>query len=263
MTEELPNEHEEDYDEDGFLEYLKEKQYLPWSFDMTDCIQTSDELDQIAPALAKAQGEIGNVFQSAQGHNYTYAPLEDVLNVIRPLYAKNDLSLLQVPWTPPDSRDQMGVMTMILHKSGQFLRSRFSIRLEMQRGMNLNQSCGALLTYMRRYTAMGLNMVAPAGEDTDGISKQEKAHRDIEAKNASRAKTKPRRKSAKTVTKKGLSDLQAIETPEEAMKALTSLASTGRDAMAEAYKEIPKAVTDAFSMGDKDRLKELSDAGRS
>jgi hypothetical protein len=62
--------------------------------------------------------------------------------------------------------------------------SQFSVKIEEQSGNNWNQSCGALLTYMRRYSAMSLYSFFPVDEDTDGITTGEKAARELKKKKA-------------------------------------------------------------------------------
>ena len=115
----------------------------------------SENIDQIATALHSSLDLINNAPKTTKGHNYKYAPLEVVLDIIRNAYKANGLFLLQTPWTPGE--DQMGITTLITHTSGQWISSQFSIKIEVQRGMNLNQSCGTLLTYLRRYSAMSFN----------------------------------------------------------------------------------------------------------
>lgn len=140
----------------------------------------SENIDQVATALHSSLDLINNAPKTTKGHNYKYAPLEVVLDIIRNAYKANGLFLLQTPWTPGE--DQMGIATLITHTSGQWISSQFSIKIEVQRGMNLNQSCGALLTYLRRYSAMSFNFLAMEEDDADGISKQEKAIRVLKGK---------------------------------------------------------------------------------
>jgi len=143
-------------------------------------LSMSEDIDQIATALHSALDLISNAPKTTKGHNYKYAPLEVVLDIIRKAYKANGLFLLQTPWTPGE--DQMGVTTLITHTSGQWISSQFSIKIEVQRGMNLNQSCGTLLTYLRRYSAMSFNFLTAEAEDVDGISNEEKSSRDQKAK---------------------------------------------------------------------------------
>ena len=65
-------------------------------------MQTMNKLDSItelAKALAKFQGEIKNPSNTAANPYYKskYAPLNDVLNLVRPLYLKMDYQLYKLP----------------------------------------------------------------------------------------------------------------------------------------------------------------------
>ena len=133
----------------------------------------SEDIDQIATALHGAISLLHNAPKTTKGSGYNYAPLEEVLDIIRVAYEANGLFLLQTPWTP--SEGEMGVTTLVTHTSGQWISSQFAIKIENQKGMSYNQSCGTLLTYMRRYSAMSFAFLTAVGEDSDGVGKQEKA----------------------------------------------------------------------------------------
>jgi len=206
----------------------------------------SENIDQIATALHSSLDLINNAPKTTKGHNYKYAPLEVVLDIIRNAYKANGLFLLQTPWTPGE--DQMGITTLITHTSGQWISSQFSIKIEVQRGMNLNQSCGTLLTYLRRYSAMSFNFLTAEAEDADGISTEEKAARDLKAKEDSKK------------------EAQAARTPKQKkeystlVQTLVDAAQKGNGKLSETYESLTNEQKQSLAQEDKDAIKEISDS---
>ena len=196
----------------------------------------SEDIDQIATALHGAISLLHNAPKTTKGYGYNYAPLEEVLDIIRSAYEANGLFLLQTPWTP--SEGEMGVTTLVTHTSGQWISSQFAIKIENQKGMSYNQSCGTLLTYMRRYSAMSFAFLTAVGEDSDGIGKQEKASKGkVEAKEL--AKPNP-------VTADAIADLTKIAK------------ENGRDALNDAWKSLDGDVKNAITSADKAALKDVA-----
>ena len=196
----------------------------------------SEDIDQIATALHGAISLLHNAPKTTKGYGYNYAPLEEVLDIIRSAYEANGLFLLQTPWTP--SEGEMGVTTLVTHTSGQWISSQFAIKIENQKGMSYNQSCGTLLTYMRRYSAMSFAFLTAVGEDSDGIGKQEKASKGkVEAKEL--AKPNP-------VTADAIADLTKIAK------------ENGRDALNDAWKSLDGDVKNAITSADKAALKNVA-----
>ena len=140
----------------------------------------SENINEVAAALNKASELIYNTPKEASGYHYKYTELSTVLDMIRKANLPNGLSLPQHPWAP--AKDLLGVTSMIIHSSGQWMGSQFAVKIEEQAGNNWNQSCGALLTYMRRYSAMSLYSFFQEGADSDGITKEEKAKRVLKEK---------------------------------------------------------------------------------
>ena len=195
----------------------------------------SEDIDQIATALHGAISLLHNAPKTTKGYGYNYAPLEEVLDIIRVAYEANGLFLLQTPWTP--SEGEMGVTTLVTHTSGQWISSQFAIKIENQKGMSYNQSCGTLLTYMRRYSAMSFAFLTAVGEDSDGTGKKEKESKEKKAEEL----TKPN-----PVTKDTIAGLKKIAK------------ENGRDALNDAWKLLDVDIKDAITSADKAALKQVA-----
>ena len=126
-------------------------------------MKTSEQINEIAEALAAAQGEIQNPGKSAENPFFKskYADLAEVLSVVRPAFSNHGLSVVQMPYSSDDGA--IGVTTMISHKSGQWMQG--SLELPLQVAKNVNQDAGSAITYMRRYALAAAAGVAQ--EDLD------------------------------------------------------------------------------------------------
>lgn len=124
-------------------------------------MRTSDQIDLIAAALAKAQGEVKNPsFNRVNPHfKSKYADLGEVLSAVRPALSKNGISIMQMT----DVTDTGIVLhTRLTHSSGQWIEGVYPVS-----PMGTHQQMGAALTYAKRQALSAI--VGVAGEDdTDG-----------------------------------------------------------------------------------------------
>jgi hypothetical protein len=155
-------------------------------------MRTSEQINELAEALALAQGEIQdpvrdkeNVFYSTKDKKALYAELAKVLKVIRPVFSKHGLAMLQsissssetVSIQTPVKKDGKSVMedmiapvltvvTRIVHKSGQWIEDSATIPYY---GSNMAQAFGSASQYLRRYSAQAFAAIAQ-DDDDDGAS---------------------------------------------------------------------------------------------
>lgn len=124
----------------------------------------SETINELAAALAKAQGEMNHAGKSADNPYFKskYADLPAVIDASRPALAKNGLSVVQM--TDIDELGNMVLVTQLSHSSGQWVRSWYPVRPVKSDP----QGFGSALTYSRRYAYSALAGVAAVGEDDDG-----------------------------------------------------------------------------------------------
>jgi len=121
----------------------------------------SESITELAKALCKVQGELKNPVRDTKAYNYKYSDLAGVWDALRSLLSKNGLSVFQSPY----ERDgTIGVITMLMHESGEWLLSEFGSKPSKSDP----QAVGSLITYYRRYALMAVTGIAP--EDDDGQS---------------------------------------------------------------------------------------------
>lgn len=126
---------------------------------------TSDTINELATALAKAQGEMGGAKKDAANPFFKskYADLASVRDACIGPLTKHGIAVLQSPST---SGPTVSVETMLLHTSGQWIKGEVSCTAKD----DSPQSVGSAITYLRRYALQSFAGVAP--EDDDGEAAQ-------------------------------------------------------------------------------------------
>ena len=112
-------------------------------------MKTSENIDLIATALAKAQLQVKNPQKNTQGYGYKYADLPEVLSCIKEAMSCNGLSIFF-------SREYIDgkwlFISKMMHTSGQWLESSSPIIFSETGGKKSGmQELGSSLTYARRY----------------------------------------------------------------------------------------------------------------
>lgn len=134
-------------------------------------MHTSEQIDKIAAAFAKAQAEIGTVKKDQKADagkfGYTYASLANVCEAIAPALAKHGLAVTQAITQDPR---QVTITTRLWHASGQWIENDCTVPVGSGGGA---QAVGSAISYGRRYGLSAL--VGVATSDDDGAKAQEHA----------------------------------------------------------------------------------------
>jgi hypothetical protein len=121
----------------------------------------SDSIKNIAIAMCKAQSEMGGAHKGANNPFFKskYADFGSVIEVVKQPFGNNGLSYVQFPI---NDGDKIGVETILMHESGEWLSNSFTVKATKQDA----QGAGSVITYCKRY---GLQAVAGIpSEDDDG-----------------------------------------------------------------------------------------------
>ena len=126
-------------------------------------MNTDHATPELFAALSKAQGEIENAAKNSANPHFKskYADLAEVLNTVRPVFAKHGLSLIQ---STEFNGSLVSVTTLLAHASGGFLTATASCVPAKTDA----QGVGSATTYLRRYSAASVAGIAQ--EDDDGNS---------------------------------------------------------------------------------------------
>lgn len=124
-------------------------------------MERSDSIKNLAVALCKAQSEMGGAVKSSNNPFFKskYSDLSSVVKAVKDPFSNNGLSYAQFP-IEKDGR--IGIETILMHESGEFLSEGFTVNLAKQDA----QSAGSALTYCRRYSLQAVAGIP--SEDDDG-----------------------------------------------------------------------------------------------
>lgn len=128
----------------------------------TGWVVRSTDIDKLAPALVKAQGQIEEAVKGKKNDHFRskYADLGAVWNACRDALQANDLAVIQLPTKAPPGH--IGLRTIIIHKSGQSLSDSFCMPLK---DASNPQAAGSALTYARRYALSAAIGICPTDDD--------------------------------------------------------------------------------------------------
>jgi hypothetical protein len=117
-------------------------------------------------AFAVMQGEIPTVVERAKTDKTTYAPLEDIIEVVRPILKQHGFSLsFQTEWPEANKVKVIGILT---HAQGHARRSEFIAGADTSGSKNAIQALGSSVQYGRRYSTKDLLCIVTRDLDDDG-----------------------------------------------------------------------------------------------
>jgi len=124
-------------------------------------MQRSESLKELAAALVKAQAKLRGAVKDSTNPFFKnrYADLGSVWEACREALTANGLAVVQAPVA---TEAGIGVETMLLHSSGEFLSEVFVLPVAKHDA----QGGGSCVTYARRYALAAFVGVCP--EDDDG-----------------------------------------------------------------------------------------------
>lgn len=123
----------------------------------------SESIKNIATALSQFQSEVTNPKNTADNPFFRskYAPLNDILNDVRPLLSKYGLSILQ---SPSGDGSNIVITTLLMHSSGEWIESE---PLVLKTDKATAQGAGSGISYARRYAISAILGIA-SEDDDDG-----------------------------------------------------------------------------------------------
>lgn len=132
-------------------------------------MQTSEAIDKIAPAFVKAQAACNGAKKSSNNPHFKskYADLSAVWGACEEALEANALAVVQGLGEVIDGK--LHIETMLLHSSGQWVKSLASIPLPKSDP----QGYGSASTYARRYTLAAMMGIVQEDDDGNAASKPE------------------------------------------------------------------------------------------
>lgn len=128
----------------------------------------SEQIDQIASALADAQADLGAVFKQSQNSAFgsKYADLTRVWEAFQRVGPRHGLSVAQMPGHFDAASRTMSMSVRLMHNSGQWLGGDMSMPLSRSDAHAYGSAC----TYARRYSLAALIGICPYDDDGNEAS---------------------------------------------------------------------------------------------
>ena len=134
-------------------------------------MKTSESIKEFATAFGLAQAEMGGVvknkqnggFKGADGKASLYADLAAVIEVVKQPFCNHGLCFMQFPIS---NTDGMGVVTRIMHTSGEWIESEFTMPL----GKVTVHGSGSNFSYARRYALSSACGIPQTDDDGNAAS---------------------------------------------------------------------------------------------
>jgi hypothetical protein len=122
----------------------------------------SEEINELAEALSKAQGAIEGAVKDAKNPFFksNYADLHSVIACAKAPLSENGLAVIQ---TTSMLDTQLCLVTTLAHKSGQWIKSVMPVILQKQDA----QSMGSAITYLRRYSYQAICGISAMDDDAE------------------------------------------------------------------------------------------------
>jgi hypothetical protein len=140
-------------------------------------MKRSDTFKEFASAFAKFQSEVQNPKLTADNPYFKskYAPLDEVLRVVRPELTKHGLSIFQDVSTDSEKPDHVVITTLVMHESGEWLQSDPLVlpgfqKLKDGRTEFNAQGAGSSITYAKRYQLQAALGIAADSDDDGEVS---------------------------------------------------------------------------------------------
>jgi len=162
----------------------------------------SEDIKDLAVALCKAQGEMGGASKGADNPFFKtkYADLKAVVAAVKQPFSDNGLSYTQFPI---EDGGRIGIETILMHNSGQWLSNKFTVQLNKQDA----QGAGSAITYCRRYALQAIAGIPSEDDDGNGASPSQ-------SDKAPQNQLDPKHQEWVDGIRAGIFSLDQIDTPE-------------------------------------------------
>jgi len=127
-------------------------------------MKTSENVEQLFKAYVDCSPELINIGKDSTGYGYNYTSLEKLIEHTKPILHKHGLAIIQM--NIPN-----GILTRMVHTSGEWMESTFTGEVVSLAKMNEYQVQGSQSTYYRRYSWASICGIA-SDDDMDAQGEQ-------------------------------------------------------------------------------------------
>lgn len=134
----------------------------------------SESIKNLTKAFAEFQGEVKNPPNSATNPQFRskYAPLDVVINTVKPILEKHGLSFIQ---STASQDENIIVTTLLMHESGEWIESdplslpAYQLKKGGEKDYNA-QGAGSAITYGRRYSLSAMLGISSEDDDDGNVA---------------------------------------------------------------------------------------------
>ena len=181
-------------------------------------MKSSEKIDAVVKALFEAQKDIPHVKKTELNpfHKSTYAGLTSIIDVVKPIFIKHGLMVMQLP---SYNESRVVVETIVFHvPSAQWIGCEASTP-----ATESPQGTGSAITYLRRFGLVSMAFIGQEDDDAEGaMGRPQKAAGKSDTLTVLlgllMTKQVPQEKQAEWKEKAGIKEWS--ELPEDRMKAL-------------------------------------------
>jgi hypothetical protein len=129
----------------------------------------SEQINELAAALSRAQSMIDGATKDSSNpfHKSKYADLHSVISCAKEALGQNGLSVSQLMQTIDG---QIHLITLVMHKSGQWIRSAMGLSFDKLDP----QTIGKVITYFRRYCYAAALGITQTDDDAESAMERPK-----------------------------------------------------------------------------------------
>lgn len=118
------------------------------------------------PPIPKSK-RVDVMTKSGMKYGYGYAPLEEIMKLIRPVAEKHGFA---ITWDSEVNEGMVKAECKIMHQNGHYATATFTAPIDDRAAMNKTQQHAAALTYAQRYSLLQVLGVVTGDIDTDAVS---------------------------------------------------------------------------------------------
>lgn len=139
---------------------------------MYERMQAKQAQIEFNSAMAELQADLHSIAERGhadrgKGGKLSYATLEDILDVVRPMMHKHGFA---ISYDIDNSGASIIVSGILFHRAGHSIQTRMVLPADISGGKNAVQAIGSSVSYARRYVLNALLNLATRGEDDDGYA---------------------------------------------------------------------------------------------
>jgi hypothetical protein len=133
--------------------------------DLQDRFEKKEAKKAFTKAMARFQSLCPVIKKTKTGHNFSYAPMCDVIDQVKALESDCGLSHR---FEQDTQNDSISITCVVSHIDGHSERLRLEALADQTGSKNAVQAIGSTITYLQRYSYLGSFGIATADEDMDG-----------------------------------------------------------------------------------------------